>query len=205
LLIVANGTLTVDGQIWAYGGSGGSSGDSSCASNAGAGSGGAIRLVANTITGSGNLFAGSGDSSAKHAGVIPLETLATNTLSATSTDPVPSRVPSTGPLTNPLTATVEITQVGGQTVPTPPQGVFRGTDVILQTPGLVSVRLATSGVPSGTAVNVVAKPRVGVAPILQSATLAPANCTTAGDCDVTVTINLPSGAHVIEAQATFQP
>jgi hypothetical protein len=208
LLIAANGTVTVNGQIVADGGSGGGTINGnvniSCASIGGAGSGGAIRVVANTITGSGFLGARDGQSSTNHAGAIRLEAF-TNTLSAGSTTPVAIRAPAPGPLTNPLTPTVEITQVGGQTVPIPPQGVFRGADVILPAPGLVSVRLATSGVPSGTKVNVTAKPRVGGAPILQSATLAPTNCTTAGDCDVTVTINLSAGAHVIEAQATFQP
>lgn len=202
LLIAANGTLTINGTIRAEGGFNGFPNNPTCAAAGGSGSGGAIRLLANTMTGNGSIFARGGNFLAPQAGAIRLEAF-TNTLSANNTTPVASRAPAPGPLVNPLTPTVEITQVGGQTVPTPPQGAFRGIDVILPAPGPITVRLATSGVPGGTAVHIIVKPRVGGAALTTPVTLV--NCTVAGDCAETVVVNLASGAHVIEAQATFQP
>ena len=49
MLIAANGTLRIDGQLSAYGGGGGSCGFS--CGGGGSGSGGAIRLVADVISG----------------------------------------------------------------------------------------------------------------------------------------------------------
>ena len=138
------------------------------------------------------------------SGAIRLEAF-NNTMLATSTQPVAIRAPAPGPVTNPLTSTLDITTVNGQLVLDPPQG-FRGVvDVILSVPGPVTVGLQTTGVPGGTVVNVTAKPKVGGAPLLQSPTLAPSNCDTAGTCFATATFNLPSGAFFIEAQATFAP
>jgi hypothetical protein len=156
--------------------------------------------------GNGVFARGGGSSAASNNGAIRLEAF-TNSFLTNSTIPAATRALAPGPLTNPLTPTVEITQVGGQTVPIPPQGSLRGVDVTLPAPGLVSIRLATSGVPSGTKVDVTAKPRVGGAPVVQSVTLGQANstCTTAGDCDASVVVDLPAGVYVIEAQATFQP
>ena len=207
IVIAANGTITVNGNIVADGANGGSRGSSTCASSGHGGSGGAIRLLANTITGSGALYARGGTNpstgAGAGAGAIRLEAL-NNNMSATSTDPVATRAPAPGPVTNPLTSTVEIITVNGLSVPAPAQG-FRGVvDVILPAPGPVTVVLQTMGVPTGTGVNVTAKPQVGGAPITQTATLAPGSCDTFGTCAATVTFaSLQSGAFFIEAQATF--
>jgi hypothetical protein len=62
----------------------------------------------------------------------------------------------------------------------------------------------TTGVPSGTVVSVSVKPRVGGPPLVLTPTLEPASCNAAGDCTAAVAVDLPSGAFVIEARATFQ-
>jgi len=67
---------------------------------------------------------------------------------------------------------------------------------------VVSVDIATSGVPSGTTVEVKSKARIGSAPITTTVPLT--NCDTQGNCLATATFNLNAGASVIEARATFQ-
>jgi hypothetical protein len=208
ILIAANGTITVNGTIRADGGSRGSRFNFSCSSFGGGGSGGAIRLVANMITGSGALSAFGGFPGGP--GAIRLEAFI-NTMLATSTNPVAGRAPAPGPVSNPLTPTVAITAVNGQTqslangqlLSELPQGGFGAVDVILSVPGVATIDLATSGVPTGTTIKVTAKPRVGGAPVDVETTLDPANCDAEGNCVAAAAFDLAAGAFVIEAQATF--
>jgi len=211
LVVAANGTITVNGTIFADGGDGGGSGSGSCSSNGAGGSGGAIRLLANTIAGTGLLFARGGfippnfsSRPGSGSGAIRLEAF-NNTMSATNTDPVAIRALAPGPVTNPLASILDITTVNGQLVPEPPQGFRGAVDVLLSVPGTVTVGLQTTGVPGGTVINVTAKPKVGGALLSQSPTLDPNNCDISGTCSTTATFNLPSGAFFIEAQATFAP
>ena len=201
LLVAANGTITVDGALYAQGGSGGSVPYSSiCSSRGGSGSGGAIRLMADAIGGAGYIT----------AGAIRMESL-TNTFPANNTVPAASRVLAPGPVANPLTPTVAFTAVNGETqsvangalLSQQPQGVFGIVDVILAAPGVTIFDLATSGVPAGTTVEVTAKPRVGGAAAVTSTTLVPASCNGAGDCVAAVALDLDAGAYVVEALATF--
>ena len=207
LLIAANGTITVNGYILAQGGNGGSYLNPSCASYGGGGSGGAIRLLASTITSNGNggIFAtpGSGFTGSNNNGAIRLEAFS-NTFPVSGTNPVASRAPAPGPLALFITPTVAITAVGGQPVPVPPRGVSGAVDVILPVPGVISIDYSTKAVPSGTIVNVVVKPRVGGPAVTFPSTLNAGNCTSAGVCVGTVAVDLPPGAYVIEARATFQ-
>jgi hypothetical protein len=76
-------------------------------------------------------------------------------------------------------------------------------DVILSVPGVATIDLATSGVPTGTTIKVTAKPRVGGAPVDVETTLDPANCDAEGNCVAAAAFDLAAGAFVIEAQATF--
>jgi hypothetical protein len=211
ILISSNGTISLNGQITAAGGCRGRL-FSSCASHGGNGSGGAIRLVAGTIAGTGSLNANlySCDTNT-NPGAIRLEAF-TNTLSASSTFPVATRSPVPGPVTNPLTPTVAITSVNGQTtsiangepLATLPQGGFGAVDVLMSSPGVANIELATTAVPAGTTVEVTAKPRVGGPPVSMSTTLDPGNCDSQGNCIAEAAFALPSGAYVIEARATFQ-
>jgi hypothetical protein len=198
------GTITIDGDITADGASGGAyGGNPSCGSYGGGGSGGAIRLLATTLAGSGHVYArGGGNGVGPVAkGAIRMEAL-NNNMTVGQTDPIASRTPGPGPIVNPVTPTVAITTVAGQPVPTPPQGGNGVVDLVLAAPGQTSVGLATSGVPTGTTVNVTVKPRVGGAPVTTPATLT--NCDVSGACLANVSFNLGAGAYFVEARATFQ-
>jgi hypothetical protein len=203
LLIAANGTITITGQIVADGGSGGTWGNASCASGGGGGAGGAVRLLATTIGGTGLVYAragGSYSSTAAQEGSIRLEAL-NNNLTVGNTTPLAARAAGPGPVVNPITPTVAITSVGGQAVPQPPQGGVGNVDLVLAAPGATDIALSTSGVPTGTTVNVTVKPRVGGAPIVTPVTLT--SCDPNGACLANVTFNLAAGGYFVEARATF--
>ncbi|MCU1383322.1 MAG: hypothetical protein JWL71_2019 [Acidobacteria bacterium] len=205
LLIAANGTIQLDGTITADGGRFGSlGGAATCSSYGGPGSGGAVRLLAYTIQGAGNIYARGGQAAAGPAGVngaIRLEAL-NNTLTVGATTPLATRAPGPGPIVNVITPTVAITSVGGQPVPSPPQGGVGIVDLVLPIPGSTSVALTTSGVPTGTTVNVTVKPRVGGAPVTTPVTLT--SCDPNGVCLASVSFDLAAGAYFVEARATFQ-
>ena len=77
-----------------------------------------------------------------------------NTMAVNATDPLATRAAGPGPIVNPVTPTVAITAVAGQAVSAEPQGSYGGIDLVLAAPGDTDVALATSGVPTGTVVNV---------------------------------------------------
>jgi hypothetical protein len=203
LLIAADGTIAIAGTIVADGASGGSYTDPTCSSYGGGGSGGAIRLLATTLSGNGNIYArgGSNGVGTVAKGAIRLEAL-NNTMTVGQTDPIASRAPGPGPIVNPITPTVAITTVGGQPVPSPPQGGLGNVDLVLAAPGQTSIGFETSGVPTGTTVAVSVKPRVGGVPIVTNATLT--NCDPNGACLANISVNLAAGAYFVEARATFQ-
>jgi hypothetical protein len=202
LLLGVNGTLTIDGQIIADGGTAGNWGNANCSSGGGGGSGGAIRLLATTINGVGQVYAraGSGGNPVGQPGSIRLEAL-NNALTVGNTTPLAARAAGPGPIVNPITPTVAITTVGGQPIPQPPQGGLGNIDLVLPAPGQTDVGLATTGVPTGTTVNVTVKPRVGGTPFVTPVTLT--SCDTNGACLANVTFNLAAGAYFVEARATF--
>jgi len=207
LLIAANGTITIkSSSIAADGGNAGGESNGGCATRSGAGSGGAIRLVAKTIAGpDGLLYARGGlvDCCTRTGGpgVIRLEAV-TNTLPAANTDPPASRAAAPGPIVNPFAPTVAITAVGGQPVPAPATGNSGGIDVFVPVPGPTEIDVATSGVPSGTTLQVNVKPRVGGSVVTLNAPIS--SCDSAGNCLIAVTPTLASGAYIVEARATFQ-
>ena len=201
ILIVANGTITVNGTIHANGGLYGSSKSYSNAGNGGRGSGGAVRLVAESITGSGTIYA-RGYNTNDNSGAIRMEAV-NNTFAPSKAYPLATRVPAPGPISNPLTYSVSITEFNGDPVPDPPAGGFGEMDFTMDTPGVASITLETSGVPGGTTVLVTVKPRIGGTPTEYNVTLDPDNCS-GGNCTANVAFDLASGKYVIEAQATFQ-
>ena len=208
ILIVANGTITLNNtsnSIIANGGNGGGHTGSPCASGGAGGGGGAIRLVANTIAGSGRLSARGGvrfeDAAQAASGAIRLEAV-NNSLGVTLADPVASRSTTPGPIVNPFTPTVAVTAVGGRPVPAVPQGVFGAIDVQVPVPGPSAIDLQTDGVPSGTTVQVMVKPRVGAAAVSQNVTLT--NCDAQSRCLASATFDLAAGTYAVEARATFQ-
>jgi hypothetical protein len=209
LLIAANGTLTLTNyQILAEGGTGGGVGNSTCARGGGGGAGGSIRLVAASFAGGGTqqpLARGGGGGHNSFGGTdgrIRFETL--DTTAQTAFAPIPSaiRVTGPGPISNPVSPTVAITQVNGNPVPEDPQGHRGSIDIILPAPGVTGVDVATTGVPSGTTVQVTVKARMGAAPVVANIPLT--SCDAQGNCTGSTTFNLIAGAYVIEARATFQ-
>jgi hypothetical protein len=200
LMIVANGTMTIQNyDLTADGGSGGSVGNGGCANGGGGGSGGAIRLVAARLIDGGNarLWASAGfgghNSSSGTIGRIRLESLDASAQTAFAPQIAALRVTGPGPIANPVSPTVRITSVGGQTLPAIPQGGYGAIDVVLPAPGVTGVDVATSGVPSGTTVLVTI-----------SATVPLTTCDASGDCTATTAFTLAAGAYAVEARATFQ-
>ena len=205
ILIAANGRIVLDGEILADGGAGAPVWDFGCSSWGGSGSGGAIRLVASSIAGSGFLGARGlviGGPPAGSPGSIRLEAFDNTFPMASRASPVAVGSLTPGPIVNPLMPSVAVTAVGGQPVPQPPQGVFGAVDVQIPAPGPTRIDLQTAGVPAGTTVEVKVKPRVGGAPATSTATLSA--CDGTGGCTASVTFDLPAGAYVVEARATFQ-
>jgi hypothetical protein len=208
MLMVANGSLTIQNYVIEANGGGGSSvGNGSCANGGGGGSAGAMRFVAARFDG-GNAFlrangGGAGhNSNAGTPGRIRLETLDASAQTAFSPDPAAIRITGPGPIANPISPTVRITAIGGQTPPAVPQGGYGAIDVVLPAPAVTGVDVATSGVPSGTTVLVTVKPRIGGNAL--SSTVPLATCTPAGDCTATTAFSLSAGAYIVEARATFQ-
>lgn len=210
LLIAANGTFAMQNmQVFADGGSGGSVGNGACARGGSGGSGGAIRVVASRLTDGGNanfLARGGNVNFTGNAGIPGRVRLESVDLSAqsgfTGSSPAPLRIVGPGPLANPIAPTVRITSVGGSATPAVPQGGYGSVDLNLPAPGVTSVDLATTGVPSGTTVEVRVKPRFGAVPV---STLVPlSTCDAQGACTATTTFNLAAGVYTVEARATFQ-
>jgi hypothetical protein len=207
LLLVANGTITINGLIWADGGAGGVQAGSFATAGSG-GSGGAIRILAGTIAGGGSVFArggaaGNSGSVAGNAGLpgrIRMEAIF-NTFSASGSNPVALRAPAPGPLENPIKPTVRITGIDGAVAPDEPIGFLNSVDMIVDAPGVIQVDLATTDVPAGTDVAVTVKPKVGGQPVTQNVTLA--SCTS-GACNAATAFDLAAGAYIVEARATFQ-
>jgi hypothetical protein len=204
LLLAVNGTTTINGSITADGGSYGVESNANCSSAGGAGSGGAIRILANAISGSGSLFARGGNlrqGGRAGAGAIRVEAL-TNTMAVSATDPLAARTPGPGPVASLVNPSVAITSVAGQAISTTPQGVYGLVDLVLPVPGATSIDFSTSGVPTGTTVNVTVKPRVGGAPTTNTILLS--NCDANSNCLGTTSFTLAAGSYYVEARATFQ-
>jgi hypothetical protein len=209
LLIAVNGTLQVQNyQLFADGGSAGAWGNTTCATYGGGGSGGAIRLVAGAFStpGFAQLLARAGSSAVTGAfggpGRIRLESVNDSAQTLFSTDPAAQRIVGPTPLTNPVSPTVRFVLINGAAVPEVTLGTYGGIDVVVPAPGATTFTLETTGIPSGTTVEVTVKPRIGAAP--QTQTVPIVNCNTAGVCETAATFNLVAGAYVAEARATFQ-
>ncbi len=212
ILIASSGTVTINaaGRVFADGARGGRSGafnDAAYPGHGGSGggsAGGAIRVVAQSIAGTGALEALGGpggslqgccDAGAGGNGRIRMEA---NTFTFTgSTNPVRSfDVP--GPVFVPNNPTLRISAVGGQAAPAAPTGVG---DVTLPQ-GVaqpVSIALQASQVPLGTTATVTVKPTNGA----QASAISTAFNGTLAASTASATLTLPQGASVIEAQASF--
>jgi hypothetical protein len=204
-VIAANGTIAINGTLRANGGNGGFVGDQSCGRGGGGGSGGALRLLASTITGSGRIEALGGNpvwgGEAGGSGRIRMESFV-NTF-GTNVSPAAPRLPSPGPVSNPVNPTVAITGIEGAPPPANPQGYRGQIDLIVSEPGPVQIDLRTTDVPAGTDVEVSVKPKLQDPPVVQRLTLAPGDCVS-GVCTTGMSIDLNPGSYIVEARATFE-
>ena len=186
ILIAASGTITVNGNITARGGS----------SPSGGGSGGAIRLVATTLQGEGVIAAtGGGGEPAGGSGRIRLE--AESFLRASDTTPGYS-ISTPFPAFYANVPTVRITSIGGQSAPASPTG-FR--DVVLAgvTTNPVTVAFETTNIPLGTTITLSAAPERGAATTVTSTAVA--GSIALGTA--TASIDLPNGNSTLFGQAAF--
>jgi hypothetical protein len=205
ILIAANGTATVEGNIYANGGGGGSRSSATCASSGGNGGGGAVRIVADRVEGSARIYVyGQSSSSLEGSGRVRIEA---NEVTIPVSSVIPAGAASfdvaPGPIVNPLQPTVRIATVNGSAPPDPPLGALGRIDLRVETPGPVPIEVATTDVPAGTTVEVTVKPRLGGAPVVSTATLEAAGCDAAGSCEAVLAPDLAAGSYVLEARATF--
>ena len=211
IVIATNGTLHLghtDVYIDANGGNRGGTSNGACSNHGGLGAGGAIRLMSDTFSGSGRVRALRGDGANVNAlsggGIIRIETITDAHTQPNLITPAGLRTSSIGPVVNPVASTIAITAVDGTPTPTILTGSTGGIDMIVPAPGLITFQIETAGVPSGTTVDVSAKPKVDGAAFIDTVNLDPGSCNTAGECTVFSTIDLPSNAYFAEATATFQ-
>lgn len=202
ITIQATGSVTANGGV----------GYSPCAwIGAGAGSGGAIRLVAPQVTQQGTVQAKGGNNSCVggggfgYAGRVRIE-CTTCTLNAT--DPVASTSNTLGPITAAstpaLTAlpTLTITNVAGSTVPATPTGSHASPDLSLaaSTPSELTVTLTATNVPVPTQFTVKMMPAMGE-PLFFPSTYSTGSFASS---TATATVRIPPGVvNVLTAYMSF--
>ncbi len=212
-IVIASSTrIVVTGSVTANGGIGADNSDvtHSCSFAAASGSGGAIRLAAAQITGTGTLHAlgGSSPSGCGQAagGRIRVETF---TLGFTGThNPSASFSAAPGPVTaasNPALAnlpTLTFSSIGGVAAPATPGGSYTTADVSLPQ-GMtnpVPVTLAASNMPVGTVFTVRLIPQAGAASTVNTGP----STGTFSSSTATASVTFPSGqVSVLNASASF--
>jgi hypothetical protein len=208
ILIASNTRININGPIYALGGdSGFKPYYITCATDGYHGSGGAIRLVAPLVTGTGPLYARAHNNNAAGNGIIRIEA-ATDTYTGT-TAPAAIRTAVMGPLVNPVASEIRIIAINDELVPETLTGPLGGIDFLVPSSGLNTFNVETLGVPAGTTLqltikNKAGRPDGGVAVINETGVINAANCDSEGRCDTLISVDLATGAYYVEAQATFQ-
>jgi hypothetical protein len=196
LLIAATGAITLNGVIFANG---------TCDGNwpAGCSSGGAVRLVAETITGNGRIEANGGSSYQSAGGGAGRIRLETNSYTGSIvTSPVVNAVQPDNPVLiwPPATApTVRVVSIGGVNAPADPRALLTGSDLTLNNVATGNIVLETQNVEADASVMVRVVPKYGD-PFSVNATL------TSGTPPGTATwtaanVNLPADYFVVQARA----
>ena len=200
ILIAAAGSITLNGTCHSTGG------DGQCCWSAYGGSGGAIRLVANQILGSGSITAlnGYGGNS---SGRIRIEgnTVSSNLFVNPSVGTVqPANPPVIFPATN--GPTVSIVSVGGVSAPADPKGrvdLNVDEDLTLSVTNAVTIQLQTANFPTNGVVNVYIKPRNAQQTVVQA--IFDSGTTNLANWHVTTPLNyaINQGHTVIQARAVY--
>lgn len=153
ILVASSLQITVNGAINANGG-----GTPSASLDGGGGSGGAIRLVAPIVAGTGTLSALGGTSAGGDGapGRIRLEgSVFAGTVRGHGSGPSGIALLSADQLP------VRITAIDGVSVPNIPHGGFVPPDVTISNASPITLDLATRGVPLGTVLKITLLPEVG--------------------------------------------
>lgn len=195
ILIASSGDIRVDGTISANGGSG----------SAGNGSGGAIRLVANNVTGTGTLRAEGGQNvQTGGSGRIRIEAAQTIDFPDlgipfwTSSTPGPIFPPPGSP-------TLRAASVDTTPVPADPEAGISTTDVDLATDQPVTINIEATNIPVGTTVQVLFVPEHGNG-VVVAGTSTPLADAGGGLLVATMTgFVLPVGRTEIQLKANWTP
>ncbi len=199
LLLASSGTITLTGGwLLADAGSGGGGRNSG-----GTGSGGALRLVATTITGSGAYLHAGGGTYGSGDGRIRLEAYTLTLAMTGGTSPSPTNgypqpvFPGTGQ------PSLTLASVGGIAAPTAPKGSYLDPpDVVLPTVATnpVEVALTASNIPLGTVIQVTVTPQSGNRTTVNSSGLSGSLASSAATASITLNFSQTS---ILTATATY--
>ena len=191
ILIDSSRDITINGLITAKGGASGNSGG-----NFAYGSGGAIRLVADRIAGTGVLRA---DSVGGNDGRIRLEAYYRPFFNGnrTNSDPIAS---ASAPVANSVPVGSEpqlvITSVDGMSVLNPPTGSLSNVDVIFSNTGPVDIIVNATNVPDGSTVDL---------NVFTSGEIIAADPQILAGGTATFTVTVPAGVGHLQASSSFLP
>ncbi len=197
ILIAVSGALTINGVVNAAGGASVDSVEGGCG---GHGSAGAIRLVASTIVGEGEISAIDSTpfcNGAAGGGVGRIRLEADSLLRITGTTPAYSfDLPQ--PLFIPEFPQIVISTIGGLTVPANPTGF---NDVVLpfNTPNPIDIAFTTNNVPLGAEISLKVSPARGV----ETTTLSTPIAGTLEAATATASANIPEGTSTLIASVEF--
>ncbi|HVF57122.1 MAG TPA: hypothetical protein VM934_13285 [Pyrinomonadaceae bacterium] len=203
ILIASSGTVTVNGNIYARGGSG-----TSYQNAGGGGAGGAVRIIANTVLGSGAIHVSGGSGSGYSGtgrggqGYVRVESYDYGNFNAATS---PANIISFA-LPHPIVVSnapqLRIASVGGVASPSAPLGSLQGVpDIVVPSTQAnpMAVALEGANLPLGTVVSVTVTPSRGSRTTVQSTALAGSEAASTATASVT----LPGGMSVISASAVI--
>jgi len=203
ILVASSGEIVLNGVIHANGGTGGDGqnfsqfpiGNTSW-DGGGGGAGGAIRLIANSVSGSGGLTA-SGGPATDHAGAGGCGRIRVE--SADNSLPYPNSA-AMGPVFPPAgaAATLQIARIDGEPVTSDPDCGIVTVDTPMGNPGLVAVVIQATNVPDGASVDVILTPARGDISVM------PGAATVSGGA-ATAMVTFPAGRNEIQVRATWTP
>lgn len=198
ILLAASGTVTVSGGIHADGGAAGVTADDGISGGrGGGGSGGAIRIIASSITGNGPITATGGYNYSPRGGAGRIRLEADTITRTAATDPV-FTTDAPGSIFVAGFPSLVIGSVAGVAAPSNPTG---NADITLPatTTNPVTVVFKTTNVPVGNTVTLTLVPAYGEAATVVS----PALTGTTASATASVSVNLPVGPSTLQARTTY--
>jgi hypothetical protein len=200
IVIASSTTITLTGAIYANG----QFTSANWWPGTGGGSGGGIKLVANTISGNGTLSAAGGNATnygvSGGVGRIRVEAYSNSLSSGASNPPYTFGSPTNVFLTNP--PTLKITTIGGYNVPASPTGAYNQPDITIPSndPNPVIVNVSATNIPAGTSLSVLVIPQYGGATTSVKTSLNGTDQESTASASVTLST---AYVNVVTAQATF--